>query len=348
MNTASDLSQLVPVEDHRRDSLRTLRSRLGAARHVALTTHVNADGDGTGSQAAVAAWLLERGIRATVVNPTPFPRAYRFVAPEGMEVADWSGEDAAAALRDAELLLVLDTSEPGRIDPIGDHFPRERTLVLDHHPRGSETVSDSGLLDPTAAATGELVYDLLRLDGDRIPDAALVGIYVALVTDTGSFRYSNTTPRTHLVAADLLARGVDPEAVYQRLYATVPRRRVELLRESLSTLEQEPESGLAWIVVGHSLIDSLGATSEDLDGLVEHARSLEGTRVAMLFRETPEGNTKVSFRSNGPADVNRIARQFGGGGHLKASGATIDGPPADVVPRVLAAAREPYSASPSR
>jgi bifunctional oligoribonuclease and PAP phosphatase NrnA len=340
MNRTLEVAELMAVPEHRRRSLAEVKARMLGVRHIALTTHLNADGDGTGSQAAVAAWLGDRGIRASIINPTLFPEHFRFLLPPDVSVADWGGQEAQRVVREAELLLVLDTSEPRRIEPLADHFPRERILVIDHHPPGPVTVADVGLLDHTAAATGELVYDLLRLDGESIPDAALVGLYVALVTDTGSFRYSNTTPRTHLITADLLARGVDPEVVYTRLYATVPRRRVDLLREALKTLNHEPETGSSWIVVHHALIDALGVTSEDLDGLVEHARSLEGTRVAMLFRETPEGNTKVSFRSNGPADVNRIARRFEGGGHVKASGATVPGPPDDVVPRVLAAVRE--------
>jgi bifunctional oligoribonuclease and PAP phosphatase NrnA len=330
----------VPVPERRREGLRRLRERLLAARRVVLTTHVNADGDGAGSEAAVAAWLLGRGIRATIVNPTPFPDGFRFLLPEGAEVADWGTAAATAAVGEADLLLVLDTNEASRIEPLAEHVARERIVVIDHHPAGAGVVADEGVLDPTAAATGELVYDLLLSDGDEVPEAAVIGLYVAIVTDTGSFRFSNTQPRTHRVAADLLARGVDPEEVYQRIYATVPRRRVELLREALGTLQQDPRAGVSWIVVSHALISRLGATGEDLDGLVEHARALEGTRVALLFRETPEGRTKVSFRSNGGVDVNRVARHFGGGGHVKASGATLDGLPDEAVPKVLAVVAE--------
>jgi bifunctional oligoribonuclease and PAP phosphatase NrnA len=339
MSNEPGAAQPADVPEHRRGELLELRERLGRAGHVALTTHVNADGDGTGSEVAMASWLASRGIRATIVNPTPYPEQFRFLLGADVQVADWGTDEAVDTLRGADLLLVLDTSEPRRIDPLAEHFPRERTLVIDHHPPGSSIVAEVGLLDDTAAATGELVYDLFLVGGDPLDSTALQGIYVALVTDTGSFRYSNTGPRTHLIAADLLARGVDPEAVYQRLYATVPRRRVDLLREALGTLEQDPEAGISWIVVSQQMIQSLDATSEDLDGLVEYARSLQGTQVALMFRETPEGETKVSFRSNGEVDVNRIARQFAGGGHVKASGATLQYPPQRAVPEVLKAAR---------
>jgi bifunctional oligoribonuclease and PAP phosphatase NrnA len=333
------VGSLLAVAMHRESALREVKERLEAVRHVVMTTHVNADGDGTGSQAAVGAWLAEKGIGATVVNPTPFPEQYRFLLHPRTRVLDWGAHGAEEVVRGTELLLILDTGEPSRIGPLAGMVAREGTLVIDHHPPGPATLADRGIFDATASATGELVYDLLRLDDEPLPEAALLGIYVALVTDTGSFRYSNTTPRTHVIAADLLARGVDPELVYQRIYATVPRRRVELLREALGSLEHDADHRLSWIVVPHSLIARLQATPEDLDGLVEYARSLEGTEVALLFRETPEAGTKISFRSNGRVDVNRIARQFAGGGHVKAAGATLAEPPQRAVPEVLAAAR---------
>jgi bifunctional oligoribonuclease and PAP phosphatase NrnA len=337
----ADVERLLAVPANRVEALRRLRELLLSERSVALTTHVNADGDGTGSEVAVASWLLQHGIRPVIVNPTPYPRQFRFLLDPGVPVLDWGTSDAEAALRNASVLLVLDTNEPSRIAPIASLVPRNRTRTIDHHPPGGGIVSDEGCVDPTASATGELVYDLLTLDGGSIPGPALLGIYVAIVTDTGSFRFSNTNPRTHAIASDLLGRGIDPEEVFRRLYATMPMRRIQLLREALGTLDTDAAAGLTWLVVTEEMIRRLGATAEDLDGLVDYARALEGTAVALLFRETDDGKTKVSFRSNGPADVNRIARAFGGGGHVKAAGATLEGRAADVIPRVLeVAARE--------
>lgn len=336
---AGKLAALLEVPAHRRAPLEALIGRLRTARRVVLTTHVNADGDGAGSQAAIAVWLAGQGVEAAIVNPTPFPAYLRFVLDPRTRVADWGGAEAAGLAANADLLLVLDTSEPARIGPLAAAVPRERTLVIDHHPPSTSRVADAGLLDPAAAATGELVFDLISLATGGVPEGALLGIYVAIVTDTGSFRYSNTTPRAHAIAAELLARGVDPEAVYQRLYATVPLQRVALLRAALEALEHERETGLSWIVLTRERLAGIPVTTDDFEGLIEHARSLEGTEVAMLFRELEEGGTKVSFRSNGRVDVNRIARGFGGGGHVKAAGATLPGPAAIEVPRVLAAVR---------
>ncbi|HEX2093693.1 MAG TPA: DHHA1 domain-containing protein, partial [Longimicrobiaceae bacterium] len=226
------------------------------------------------------------------------------------------------------------------VGDLAGRLPRDRTIVVDHHPPGGAVVGDLGVQDPTASATGELVYDLVTLAGDPVTPQVALGAYVALVSDTGSFRYGNTSPRVHAIAAVLMGKGIDPEMVYRRLFATAPRRRLELLREALANLHVDPEIGLSWMVVDGDIARRLGATSEDFDGLIEHVRSIEGTEVGLLFRGTPEGETKISFRSNGETDVNRIARRFGGGGHIKASGALVPGAPAEVAPRVVEAVRE--------
>jgi phosphoesterase RecJ-like protein len=331
---------LLDVPDSRSFTLRRVAQRLLAARHVVLTTHVNADGDGCGSEAAVAAWLEEQGVEATIVNPTEFPQTFRFLLHRQDVVAELGTPEGEAALDDADLFLVLDTSEPQRVGDLAPRLPPAHTLVVDHHPAGREVVGDTAVQDPTASATGEMVFDLITVSGDEVPPSAALGAYVALVSDTGSFRYSNTTPRAHAVAADLLGRGIDPEVVYRRLFATAPLRRLELLREALATLQFDAEVGLAWMIVTRETAGRLSADGEDFDGLIEHARSIAGTEVALLFRETDDGRTKISFRSNGHADVNRLARKFGGGGHVKAAGALVDGPAAKIAPPVIAAVHD--------
>ena len=325
--------------------LRAIGERLLAAKSVALTTHVNADGDGAGSECAVAAWLEARGVRVTIANPTPFPAGLSFLLHRADLAPDPGTPEAEEALREADLVLVLDTSEPNRIAPLDTLIDPARTAVLDHHPPGPSTVGEMALQDPSAAATGELVFDLFNLFGGDLPAASVLGVYVAIVSDTGSFRFSNTNPRVHLIAAELLARGADPEKVFQRLYATFPRRRLELLREALGSLETDAEHGIAWILVPESTAARLQATAEDFEGLVDHARSIEGTEVAILFRETRDGHTKLSLRSNGDVDVNAIARGLGGGGHVKAAGAFIEEGPATAVPKVVERVRTAISNS---
>jgi phosphoesterase RecJ-like protein len=164
-------------------------------------------------------------------------------------------------------------------------------------------------------------------------------LYVAILTDTGGFRYSNTSPRAHAVAAELISRGVDPEFTYRRIYASMSPGRLQLLRDALDTLGVDPKFGLAWVSVTNEAMDRYGVGSDDLDGIVEHPRSVAGTRVALFFRDLGYGKVKVSFRSTGNVDVNELARQFGGGGHEKASGALVPGKLEEVRDRVVSAAR---------
>lgn len=147
----------------RHEALQPIAERLLAARSVVLTTHVNADGDGVGSQAAVAAWLEEAGVQVSIINPTPFPDGLRFLVHRPEMILDAEGEAADAALEEADLVLVLDTSEPNRVAPLLNRLDRERTLVVDHHPPGPSVVGSVAVQDPEAAATGELVYDMIRV-----------------------------------------------------------------------------------------------------------------------------------------------------------------------------------------
>jgi len=193
--------------------------------------------------------------------------------------------------------------------------------------------------DTTACATGELVFDLATVLGLELTEPIATALYCAILTDTGGFRFSNTTPRAHAIAGQLLAAGVDPEEMYRRIYASVSPGRLALLRDALSTLEVDRDYGIAWISVPADALDRYDVSSEDLEGIVEHPRSISGTRLALFFRDLGYGKVKVSFRSTGDVDVNRFARQFGGGGHAKAAGALIPGTMEDVRLRVISAAR---------
>jgi bifunctional oligoribonuclease and PAP phosphatase NrnA len=335
------MESILTVPATRRPALEEIASALRSAERIVLTTHVNADGDGAGSEVAIASWLASLDKHVRLVNPTPYPEMFRFLLDDPSWIADATGAAADVALREADVLVILDTAEPARIGRLARMIAGRPVIVIDHHIESNAAFTGAILQDVNACATGELVYDLLLVAGLQRPwaDAVLNGIYTAIVTDTGSFRFSNTTRRAHAIAGDLLEQGVDPEAMYRRIYATVPLRRITLLRHALERLEVDPEYPITWITIERGAMDRLGATSDDLEGVVEHARSVEGTEVAILFRETADGSTKVSLRSAGDANVNAVARQFGGGGHIKASGALIPEPLAQVRPRVLEATR---------
>ncbi|HEX3866231.1 MAG TPA: bifunctional oligoribonuclease/PAP phosphatase NrnA [Gemmatimonadaceae bacterium] len=326
----------VPAE--RDAAIHALVKEIVPGRRVALSTHINADADGCGSETALARMLAQRGMDVRIVNPTPWPDLLRFLL--GDDVRDET-ERGAAALKDIDLLIVLDISDVTRLGSLTDTVRGMTipTLVIDHHIASSEPPGRSALTDISACATGELVYDIATtLDFDLTPAIAR-SLYAAILTDTGSFRFSNTSPRCHAMAADLLAAGVDPEDMYVRIYASAPAGRVRLLADVLATLGLDESVGLAWLSMAAGSLGKYGVRQEDLDGIVEHARSIAGTRMAVFFRDLGHGKVKASFRSTGDVDVNAFARQFGGGGHAKASGALIGGSLDDVRERVIAAAR---------
>jgi phosphoesterase RecJ-like protein len=327
------------LSGQRRAAIEQIARELVAGRRVALSTHMNADGDGCGSETALARLLAQRGLTAHIVNPTPWPSLFDFLL--GDDVVDRT-EKGTAALAGIDLLIVLDISDVKRLGNLTDSVRRLTVpkLVIDHHVASDDPAGDIVLADSSACATGELVYDLACELDLQITPAIARSLYAAILTDTGAFRYSNTTPRAHAIAAELLSRGVDPEEMYQRVYASAPAGRVRLLAEVLSTLGVDEGCGVAWLTMGAGALEKYGVRSEDLDGVVEHARSIAGTRMAIFFRDLGYGKVKISFRSTGDVDVNRFARRFGGGGHVKASGALVSGTLEEVRERVVSEARD--------
>lgn len=322
--------------------LARIRDELATAHRVVLTTHMNADGDGAGSEAAMASWLLRTGREPVIINPTPFPELYGFLL-EGLEdvrvlspaESEAARAEAAELVREADIVLVLDTAEEPRLGQVMPLIESHRILTIDHHPPVTPSLGEPSVRDATASATGELIYDLLTVAGDEPTEAEARALYAAIVTDTGSFRFGNTTSRVHEIAAELVDRGVDPETMYGRLYGGYSLARLALLQRALASLEVHDELPVAWIRLTDADMRETGADRDDVEGIVEYPRRLSGVEVAVLFRELPGGQTKISFRTSGEADVAAAARELGGGGHVKAAGALLEASLDDAVERVL-------------
>ena len=307
---------------------------------VCLTTHVNPDGDGLGSEAGLAHLLRARGVEVVITNPTPTPPRYDFLFKSlpGVDRTD----EAVKEIRRADSIVVLDIGDLSRIGMLAGAVSERGVPVacVDHHVSGGSLPDGPRYVDPQAAATAALVYEIaLGNDWTLTRDAAR-SLYVGILTDTGAFRFSNTDARTLRTAAALLETGLDPEGIYLDIYANAPEGRARLLAEALQTLVVEPEAGLAWVTVPPGAMTRHGVTPDDLDGVVEYPRSIAGVRMALLFRELASGRIKVSLRSVGDVDVAAFARPFGGGGHIKAAGVSIDGTMARAQEVMLSAARE--------
>lgn len=312
---------------------------------VCLTTHVNPDGDGLGSEVAMLHLLRAQGVECSITNPTPTPPRFKFLLEE-IAGADKS-QEAVKEMRRADLILVLDISDLGRLGMLAETVRAREVPVacIDHHLGDGALPDGPRLVDPSASATGELVYELAVANHWVVTNPAAKALYVALLTDTGGFRFSNTTPRTLRIAADLLTAGVDPEQIYLDVYANAPAGRPRLFGEALQTLVVEPEYQMAWLTVPPGALERHNVSSDDLDGVVEFARAIEGVKLALLFREASQGRVKVSLRSVGGVDVAALARRYGGGGHAKAAGLALPGTLPEVQATILAAAREYMGAS---
>ncbi len=329
---------LLSASEERKAAIREWFAALRPGMTVALSTHINADGDGCGSETALARLLQSCGIRCRIVNPTPWPSMFEFLLGSDIEEASAQG---AKALDGVDAIVVLDINDLRRLGHLADHV-RKHTVpvsVIDHHIAGDDPIGSLAIADIRACATGEIVYDIaMTLDLEITADIAK-SLYAAILTDTGSFRFSNTSPRAHAIAAALLSAGVDPEEMYRRIYAQVSVGRLQLLREALSSLEVDAAVGLSWISVAAGVMEKFDVTSEELDGIVEHPRSITGTRLALFFRDLGHGKVKVSFRSTGMVDVQRLASRYGGGGHAKAAGALLSGTLEEVRGQLVADAR---------
>lgn len=307
---------------------------------VLLTTHENPDGDGVGAAIALAAHLKGQGKDARIVVTPSLPENLRFLDPEGwIEAFQPEGTHRdLAAWPDAWLLI--DASEPHRMGPLYAAFEVTKAdrACLDHHLKDAPKGFDAEFMDPTASASAELVYDLVRprIGGD-LPPVMAQALYAGMVSDTGNFRHSNSTPKIHHAAADLIAQGVHPARTFNALYQTATPAKLKLFGRAMGGLQLRDGGRFAYVSVTQADLAACGATPEDLDELVEEPRKLKGVEVAALFSETPDGRAKVSLRSRERVDVNAVCRQFDGGGHRLASGAKAAQPLNTFISQVEAA-----------
>src|SRR6266849_8332618 len=305
------------VAPQRAQAARDVAAALTTARHVVLTTHVNADGDGVGSEIALWHLLRARGVTVSIANPTEIPERFHFLVPDGADASD----RAAREIERADLVVSVDIGDLSRLGNLATVISKRQPpfVCIDHHVGPVKLPAGPVLIVPEATATAELVFDLASVAGWPLTPEVAQALYVGLLTDTGGFRFSNTTARALRIAAALLEKGVDPESIYASVYASAPEGRVRLLAEVLQTLVVERDVGLAWLSVPADALRRHEATPDDLDGIVEFPRSIAGVKLALLFRHIGSGRIKVSIRSMGEVEdkVLSEARKFltnGGGG----------------------------------
>lgn len=317
----------------------TVKGLIASKQRFVLVTHINADGDGLGAQFALARFLRRHGKDVRVINNDPLPRQFAFLA-KGDEPEVFEPSRHGKALGEADVIVILDNSSANRLAALRDAVMQSRAVrvCIDHHPT-PDTQWDVMVIDEAACATGEMIYRLIReVDGDVDPSEAQP-IYVSIVTDTGNFRFSNTTPKVLLAAADLLSKGVNVPTVYQEIFERNALSFVKLLGTALASIRLEESGRLGYIVLTREMMKICGADGEDTSDIINGILTIDGTRLAILFKELEDGRTKVSLRSKGSLDVNRLASEFGGGGHRNASGIVMPVPLPRAVDTILPKAR---------
>ena len=310
-------------------------------RRFVLTTHVNPDGDGIGSEVALAQWLRERGSDVTIINHSSLPAVYRFLDPDGL-IRQYDPVRDDAAIAGAGAIVVLDTNHPDRLRSMGKAVlaSMAKKICIDHH-LDPAPFAQQYLIDDDATSTGEIVYRLLlRLHRSGLSAKVATGLYCAIMTDTGSFRYPRVDPETHLIASQLIASGADPVRIYAEVYEQWSRGRIHLLGEMLRGLQTEDGGRIAHVAVTREMLARTKTNEEDTDNFTTYPMSVEGAVIGILFLELERG-LKISFRSKGNIPINTLAGEFGGNGHKNAAGARVDdGTLEEVRLNVLRAARK--------
>ena len=297
-----------------------------ASRRILVASHAEPDGDCLGSLIALGLALNKLDKTITLFNPSPIPAVYRFLP--GVECIVTQIKEASAY----DMAIILDCGDIARIGNINSIVDRIPIVVnIDHH------VSNSGfghlqLIDTDACATAEIVYRLINALEIPFDKAIATSIYLGILTDTGSFRFSNTNPAAFAISKAMTDIGVKPHAVAQRVFGTYSLGRIKLLNMALNSIEISDNGKLSLMTVSRSMLNATGTSTEDIDGLINYARRIEDVKVAALIHEIKNGAGKfanmnryhVSLRSDNTVDVAKIAGKFGGGGHTSAAGFQIE------------------------
>jgi bifunctional oligoribonuclease and PAP phosphatase NrnA len=302
---------------------------LRSCRRILISVHKNPDGDALGSQLALML-ALEKSNRTVVAqNIDPVPEIYRFL-PASVRIKTGGTVEGRY-----DAIVVLD-ADPPRTGLFDGNYPADTRINIDHHITNPAEWPLTWL-DPSASATGEMVYDLIQRLGVAMDHEIALCLYTAVFTDTGSFRYSNTTPKSMRIAADLIEAGADPWLVTENVYESFAYRRIKLLGIVLADMERSDDGKIAWVVITEEHYRQFGATAEDTENFVNFVRSTKGVEVAILFRQTAALQYKISLRSKGRVDLSGLAQSLGGGGHKNAAGSTLDGTLDEVKKRVIVA-----------
>jgi len=317
-------------------SFRSLLALFRQYQTFAISTHVNPDGDAIGSELALFLFLEKLGKTVRIFNTDPVPEKYQFLP-------YWDNIENAEVASDfcTDVLIILDASSRERI---GNYLrkrliPMHAVVNIDHHST-AEAFGDYNIIETTASSTAEIIYKFIRSTDIAIDEAGALCLYTGVMFDTGCFRFSNATPETHRIAAELIEIGnFAPDEVYQHVFEQVLMGKMYLLGQTLRTLELTPDGKIGWVRVTQEMLNDTDTTLDDVEGFVNQVQAIGGVDVAICVCELADGNTKVSLRSAGKVDVAALAAEYNGGGHERASGCRIELPTAAAIKMIVASAQ---------
>lgn len=299
----------------------TFRTIIESHTRFVLTTHVNPDGDGLGTEVALADYLQKQGKQATILNCSATPDNYLFLA-KLYPILQFDPSAHTEIIENAEVIIVLDTNQLDRLMTMKSFLLSSQAVkvCIDHHLEPTE-FADLYILDESSTSTGEIVYRLMNyLTGRSIDRETAISLYTAIMTDTGSFRYPKTDPETHKIVAQLIQTGADPVAIYEHVYERGSINRVRLLGLALANMQITHDGKLAYLVLTNEMFDVTDTTEDDAEAFVPFTLTIDGVQIGLMFSEM-DGVVKVSFRSKGDIWINELAKEFGGNGHKNAAGA---------------------------
>ena len=308
-----------------------------ASERILLTTHENPDGDGLGSASAMYYHLQEEGKECRIINCSDLPVEYDFLNQNIIfELYDVKEHDEW--LEKCDLAIIFDVGDFKRVRGIKDAINRNeiKTINIDHHPHSDDHPFSLNVVDTNAAATGAIVFDYLKMARKKpMTKNMCEGLYTAIMTDTGSFRYSNTDAKCHEIAIECLKAGVETSRIYQRVYETKPQGGVRLLARVIDNITFDSSGELAWFSIDQKMLEAANASSKDVDGFTDFVRSIKGVEVAVMVFENGTNSCRINFRSKGKYAINDVAKYFGGGGHRFAAGAIVKGNKETIIPLVV-------------
>jgi phosphoesterase RecJ-like protein len=315
--------------------------------NILAMTHTRPDGDACGCLAAMRDALTALGKKVKLLLPSSLPEWYGFLFAEEVPVLGQHvqlEELIQGRFGEFDLTIIVDTNSRSQLSEFDPYLKQndKPVLVLDHHVT-SDGLGDVELLDPTAAATSLIIYDLFKYANWPITEGIAQSLFVGIATDTGWFQFSNTGSRAHRSCAELIEAGVNPTECYHNLYQNFSYERFKLMTAMLNTLELHLDNRYASQHLCQRHFQQTGATLKDTENLIDECRRISSVEVAALFVELKDGRIKCSLRSRGAVDVCQIAQKFGGGGHKMAAGAHLPGPLENAKQLILDAVAERLS-----